>query len=197
MKRLLVIHGWGNHRDVGHWHRRLVAERRSRGDVVAYPQLPQSDTPVLSEWLEIVQAELDLLSEVNDGELIVIGHSLGCLTWLHAAQKIHYPEKVSRVMLVAPADSAQCSEVPTFQIDVHEQAVKTALHAAAHSTIIVGSDNDVEWTPQGIPATFSDPLDVPFVLIPGGGHIALHDGWGPWQGVIDWIDNPLADLSVR
>ena len=197
MKRLLVIHGWGNHRDHEHWHRRLVADRRRRGDAVAYPQLPNSDTPVLSEWLEIVQAELDMLHEVNDSELIVIGHSLGCLTWLHAVEQLNFPEKVSRVMLVAPADSDQCAEVPTFQIDVNKAGLKQALCDRADSTIIVGSDNDVEWTPRGIPATFSDPLEVPFVLIPGGGHIAMHDGWGPWQGVIDWIDDPNADLSIR
>lgn len=196
MKRLLIIHGWMNHRDVDHWHRRLVAERRRRGDVVAYPQLPEADLPNLSDWLAIVQSELDLLHEVNDRELIVIGHSLGCLTWLHAVQRLNFPEKISRVALVAPADPELCGDVSTFQLDVTNPAIKSALGETADSTIIIGSDND-EWTPRGIPATFSEPLDIPFKLIPSAGHISLHDGWGPWQGIIDWIDDPSADLTNR
>ena len=196
MKRLLIIHGWMNHREVDHWHRRLVAERRRRGDVVAYPQLPNADLPTLADWLEIVQTELDLLHEVNDSELIVIGHSLGCLTWLHAVQQLNFAEQISRVALVAPADPELCSDVSSFQIDVTDPAIKPALAKAAKSTIIIGSDND-EWTPRGIPATFADPLDLPLELIPGAGHISLHDGWGPWQGIINWIDDPEANLSVR
>ena len=196
MKRLLIIHGWMNHREVDHWHRRLVADRRNRGDVVAYPQLPNPDLPTLADWLNIVQAELDLLHEVKGGELIVLGHSLGCLTWLHAVQQLNFPEQISRVALVAPADPDLCGDVASFQIDVNDPAIKPALAKAAKSTVIIGSDND-EWTPRGIPATFSDPLDVPFELIPGAGHISLHDGWGPWQGIINWIDDPRADLTVR
>ena len=196
MKRLLIIHGWMNHREVDHWHRRLVADRRNRGDVVAYPQLPNPDLPTLADWLNVVQAELDLLNEVEGDELIVLGHSLGCLTWLHAVQQLNFPEQISRVALVAPADPDLCGDVASFQIDVNDPAIKPALAKAAKSTIIIGSDND-EWTPRGIPATFSEPLDLPFELIPGAGHISLHDGWGPWQGIINWIDDPRADLTVR
>jgi hypothetical protein len=35
------------------------------------------------------------------------------------------------------------------------------------------------------------------VIIEGGKHLSLQDGWGKWQGVIDWVNDPAAELSVR
>jgi hypothetical protein len=34
-------------------------------------------------------------------------------------------------------------------------------------------------------------------VIEGAKHLALSDGWGRWQGVIDWVSDPTADLTVR
>jgi len=136
------------------------------------------------------------LNEVGDGELIVLGHSLGCLTWLHIAQSDMLKEQASRVMLVAPADPELCGEVPDFQMDLSAAEVKSAAHKATQSTLLVGSESD-PWLPRGLESTYATPLDLPFVLIQGAGHFAVEEGWTPWQGVIDWVKDPSADLSVR
>jgi predicted alpha/beta hydrolase family esterase len=70
------------------------------------------------------------------------------------------------------------------------------LTKSAKSVQIVASDND-QWLPQGIQATFGEPLGIDPVVIPGAKHLSLADGWGRWQGVIDWVDNPSADLTKR
>ena len=196
MKRVLIIHGWGNERPEGHWHRLLATALRKEGHVVAYPQLPDTDLPSLAKWLAVLKVELDLLNEAGDGELIVFGHSLGCLTWLHIAQNNILKEQASRVMLVAPADPDLCGEVSDFQMDLSASAVKVAAHKAACSTLLVGSDAD-HWLPKGIDATYATPLDLPFVLIEGAGHFAVEEGWTPWQGVINWVDDANTDLSAR
>jgi len=196
MKRVLIIHGWGNERPNGHWHRLLATALRKDGHVVAYPQLPDTELPTLEKWLAVLKVELDMLNEVGDGELIVLGHSLGCLTWLHIAQSDMLKEQASRVMLVAPADPELCGEVPEFQMDLSAAEVKSAAHKAAQSTLLVGSDSD-PWLPRGLESTYATPLDQPFVLIQGAGHFAVEEGWTPWQGVIDWVKDPSADLSVR
>jgi predicted alpha/beta hydrolase family esterase len=196
VKRVLIIHGWGNERPVGHWHRLLATALRKEGHVVAYPQLPDTDLPSLAKWLAVLKVELDLLNEAGDGELIVFGHSLGCLTWLHLAQSEILKEQASRVMLVAPADPDLCGEVSDFQMDLSASAVKVAAHKAARSTLLVGSDAD-HWLPKGIDATYATPLDLPFVLIEGAGHFAVEEGWTPWQGVINWVNETNTDLSVR
>jgi predicted alpha/beta hydrolase family esterase len=196
MKRVLIIHGWGNERPEGHWHRLLATALRKDGHVVAYPQLPDTELPSLAKWLAVLRVELDMLKEAGDGELIVFGHSLGCLTWLHIAQSNMLKESASRVMLVAPADPELCGEVPDFQINLSDPLVKAAAHEAAGSTLLVGSDSD-PWLPRGLESTYATPLDLPYVLIQGAGHFAIEEGWTPWQGVINWINDPSTDLSVR
>jgi predicted alpha/beta hydrolase family esterase len=196
MKRVLIIHGWGNERPVGHWHRNLATSLRSEGHVVAYPQLPETELPSLDKWLAVLKTELDMLNEVGDGELIVFGHSLGCLTWLHITQSGILKEQVSRVMLVAPADPALCGEVPSFQLDLNSAYVKSAAHNAATSTLLVGSDLD-PWIPRGLEETFGKPLELPIEIIQGAGHFAVEEGWTPWTGVINWVKDPNTDLAVR
>lgn len=196
MKRVLIIHGWGNERPEGHWHRLLATALRKEGHAVAYPQLPDTELPTLAKWLAVLKVELDLLNEVSDGELLVFAHSLGCLTWLHISQSEILKEPASRVMLVAPADPDLCGEVPDFQMNLSAPEVKSAAHKAANSTLLVGSDSD-PWLPRGIEKTYATPLDLPFVLIPDAGHFAIEEGWTPWQGVINWVNDPSTDISAR
>ena len=196
MKRVLIIHGWGNERPVGHWHRLLAKELRQQGHIVAYPQLPDTELPSLDRWLAVLKVELDMLHEAGDGELIVFGHSLGCLTWLHITQSGMLQEQASRVMLVAPADPELCGEVPSFQMDLNAESVKTATRKGAAATLLVGSDSD-PWLPRGLEETFAKPLGLPFELVMGAGHFAVEEGWTPWAGVINWVADPNTDLSVR
>jgi predicted alpha/beta hydrolase family esterase len=196
VKRILIIHGWGNERPVGHWHRLLATQLRKQGHIVAYPQLPDTELPSLDKWLAVLKVELDMLRDAGDGELIVIAHSLGCLTWLHIAQSGILQEQASRVLLVAAADPHLCGEVPSFQLDLNSAQVKVAAHNAALATLFVGSDSD-PWQPRGVAETFAQPLDLPFVVIPGAGHFAVEEGWTPWTGAINWITDATADLAVR
>jgi predicted alpha/beta hydrolase family esterase len=196
MKRILIIHGWSNRRQPDHWQRNLAVTLRRAGHAVAYPQLPNTDTPVLDEWLEVVENELSMLDEISYDELVVFGHSLGCLTWLNAVKNASVKSNVSRVMLVAPADPALCDDAATFQLDLNDSSLKNAVHAVANSTLLVGSDGD-PWIPNGVQATFATPLDLPFVIVPGASHFAGEEGWGHWQGVVDWVTDPAADLSSR
>lgn len=197
-KRVLIIHGWGNHRPVDHWHRRLATSLRKQGHIVAYPQLPSSDFPVLADWLEVLETELALLGEVSDSELVVITHSLGCLTWINLTMQGLAPNDVSRVLMVAPPDPALCVGAETFMVDLADQAVSKAVHGAAKVTLLIGGDVD-PWLPKGLLETFGKPLDIPTIIYQGGGHMSPDDQppWGPWQGVIDWVNDPKASLLTR
>jgi predicted alpha/beta hydrolase family esterase len=70
------------------------------------------------------------------------------------------------------------------------------VRAAAKSIVLLGSDSD-PWSPSGIQRTFGDPLGLEARIIAGAKHFSKDDGFGPWQGVIDWVENPDADLMVR
>jgi predicted alpha/beta hydrolase family esterase len=161
---------------------------------VHYPQLPNPDEPRFAEWAEVALNELAQIAEANRGEeVVVIGHSLGAVTWLKLAAEGFAPDLVSRVLLVAPADPSLLIDIPDFMLDM--ETAGPAVRSVA-STTLIGSDED-PWQPNGIVETFGSVLDVPTVVIPGARHFSLSDGFGEWVGVINWVNDPASDLSVR
>ena len=196
MAKVLILHGWTNRRQQGHWQRHLATALRQQGHIVAYPQFPNPDEPKLDEWQELLVAELDILAEIESGETIVIGHSLGCINWIQGAATGLISNPVDRVLLVAPADPRMLGEVEGLKVDINDPSVAAAVHASTGQLIVLASDKD-KWTPRGIQATFGEPLGVSPVILPGAGHLSLDDGFGFWQGVIDWVNDPKADLTTR
>jgi predicted alpha/beta hydrolase family esterase len=196
MAKVLILHGWTNRRQPGHWQRHLANELRKQGHIVAYPQFPNTDQPKLGEWQELLAAELDILAEIESGETVVIGHSLGCINWIQGASTGLITKPVDRVLLVAPADPRVLGEVEGLQVDLTDPAVAAATHASTASLTIMASDKD-KWTPRGIHATFGEPLGLTPLILEGAGHLSLDDGFGHWQGVIDWVNDPKADLTRR
>lgn len=196
MAKVLILHGWTNRRQPGHWQRHLANELRKQGHIVAYPQFPNPDQPKLGEWQELLVAELDILAEIDAGETIVIGHSLGCINWIQGASTGLITTPVDRVLLVAPADPWVLGEVEGLQVDLTDPAVTAATNASAASLTVLASEKD-KWTPRGIYATFGEPLGLTPLIMPGAGHLSLDDGFGFWQGVIDWVNDPKADLTRR
>lgn len=192
MARLLINHGMGNWRWPDHWQRHLATAARNKGHLVSYVQFPNPDRPEIQDWQNLLVAETQLLQESGSGELLFVGHSLGSLNFLYAAQTGVLPARFDRVLLVAPADPALLPDLEIERIELS----KIDLTKVAKSIQIVASDND-QWLPEGIEATFGEPLGIEPVVIPGGKHLSLADGWGRWQGVIDWVDNPSADLTKR
>ena len=196
MAKVLILHGWTNRRQQGHWQRHLATALRQQGHVVVYPQFPNTDAPKLDEWQELLAAELDILAEVEGGETIVIGHSLGCINWIQGAATGLIAKPVDRLLLVAPADPRMLGEIEGLKVTLTDPEVASALHTSTASITILASDKD-KWTPRGIQATFGEPLGVEAVIMPGAGHLSLDDGFGHWQGVIDWVNNSKADLLQR
>jgi predicted alpha/beta hydrolase family esterase len=196
MAKVLILHGWTNRRQPGHWQRHLANELRKQGHIVAYPQFPNTDHPKLDEWQDLLAAELSILAEIEAGETVVIAHSLGCINWIQGASTGLIATPVDRVLLVAPADTRLLGEVENLNVDLTDPNVAAATHGSTASLTILASDKD-KWTPRGIQATFGEPLGLTPLILPGAGHLSLDDGFGYWQGVIDWVNDPQADLTKR
>lgn len=196
MARILLMHGWTNKRELGVWQRTLASALRHQGHQVLYPQFPETDNPTLEHWQELLLTELDILDEAGTGETIAIGHSLGCINWIQAAVEKKIVKPVDRLLLVAPADPKLLGEVKGLKVNLSAKKTKAAVEASARSITIVGSDAD-PWAPNGVQATFGDPLGVQAVILQGAKHFSKADGFSQWQGVIDWINDAKADLTVR
>jgi len=195
--RVLIIHGWTNRRPEGHWQRRMAAALREQGHLVSFPQLPNPDQPELQQWLEVLVAELEHMAEVPSRAsepLIVVAHSLGCVTWMQLADRGLLKEPADRVLLVAPPEPAPVSPVPSFVMDLSDGRAERVVKGSGREVVLVGSDADV-WQPSGIQAGVGDMIGLQAVVVPGAKHFSTLDGFSAWQGSIDWVNDSSADLT--
>lgn len=197
MARVIIGHGYTNVRPEGHWQRNLAQSLRSSGHQVFYPQFPSPEAPEAQTWQSLLIAETGLAAEIEGaGELIFVGHSLGSVNWLLAASREVLPATFDRVLLVAPADPSLLGRMRGFDLDLNDPNLAANVATATRSLTLIGSDSD-PWSPNGVQATFGDPLQSEAIITPGAKHFSKDDGFGPWQGVIDWVANPQADLTLR
>ncbi len=178
-RRFLVLHGWRNRRPVGHWQFWLTEQLRRRGEQVLYPQLPRTDEPQLTEWRELLAAELN---QLGDGERVVICHSLSCLLWAHAAPFLGEAARVDRLLWVAPpGPSAFVNAVATFapvRLDAD------SIVATAPERRLVCSDND-PYCSEGAERVYAS-LGFPATVLADAGHFNIAAGFGPWPAVERW-----------
>jgi hypothetical protein len=175
---IAILHGWqGN--DPEHWQPWLAAALAEAGREVRYPSLPGADRPDLDTWLAALDAALDGLS---DDSFDVVCHSLGVLLWLHHVHSGGGP-RPARVALVAPpSPHTQIPELASFLPVPFE--VDLVRHAA-EGTVLVATDDD-PYCPEGAAAAYGRPLKMPTTVIPGGRHLNVEAGYGPWPTMLDW-----------
>lgn len=200
MARIIFLHGWTNRRPAGHWMRIAATELRKTGHQVWYPQFPSPDTPKPDEWYQLLIAENEMMDEIQQGEKIAIAHSLGCLNWLVAALGNEFKNPFDRVLFVAPPDTQLTNQADGIEgdpMDLSNPAIVPAIHAAAKDFQIVASDND-HWLPRGIQQTYGDLWGMTPSIIPGAVHFSVEDGWGQWQGLLDWVESAnIKDLQTK
>ena len=96
-KRVLFIHGAGGYEE----DKRLVANLRDALGAaydVRYPKMPDEDSPEYEAWKDQIARELTAL----DGEVILVGHSLGASILLKYLSEEKVEKPIAGLFLVAP-----------------------------------------------------------------------------------------------
>ena len=178
----LILHGYENRRPEGHWQRWLAAELEGSGASVRYPQLPEPDDPVLDDWIAAIEHEL---GGTDPRSLTVVCHSLACAAWLALAARRAAAGRAdaaaSRLLLVAPVSGPVLRGIPQIAGFAHDG---DAVHSASEQVIVVSGDAD-PYCPEGAERLFAMPLEAEHVTVPGGGHLTIDDGFGPFPLVLD------------
>lgn len=182
----LILHGVENRRPLGHWQHDLAMSLREHGEQVFYPQLPDTDRPSLAAWTDAIAAELALMR----GEKILVCHSLASVAWMHAAAA---GAAADRVLLVSPPGPAAfdwnvITEFNPADLDL------AGLKPETGTVRLVCSDDD-PYCVEGAAQHYGRPLGCEVDEIPGGGHLALDDGYGPWPSALAWCLNPAKRLA--
>lgn len=182
-QNVLIVHGLGGS-GPDHWQTWLSRRLRERGLSVSYMDLPDPDAPALEPWVAGLDGEV---TRLGPEKLAVACHSLGAVTWLHLAARVHR-RLAERVLLVAPPSAGSgVEEIAEF---VPAPFDAEAVARAADSTRVVCADSGDPYRPEG-PELF-EPLGVPIDVVAGGGHLNTDAGYGAWPAVERWCLDPKA-----
>jgi predicted alpha/beta hydrolase family esterase len=182
----LILHGY-QASGPGHWQTWLAGRLRSGEATVAYPDLPDADSPQLQSWLDALAGELDALAEPP----VVLCHSLACLLWLHHAAD--GGAQASRVLLVAPPS-------PEIELEALQSFLPPPLDAGAlaasaqEGARLVCSDND-PYCPEGAANAYAR-LALPADVLPGTAHLNPDAGYGPWPAVEAWARDGATPVTA-
>jgi len=96
-KRVFIIHGWHGYPNEG-WFPWLKQELENKGFEVHVPEMPETDVPVISKWIN----HLNKIVKNPDKETYFVGHSIGCQAILRYIEKLENGIKIGGAVLVAP-----------------------------------------------------------------------------------------------
>lgn len=164
--RYLIVPGWHGSEDThwqSHWQRTLPnAMRVEQQDWVS---------PCQEDWI----AELDQAIRRSHEPVILIAHSLGCVTVAHWAARTHRSAPVMGALLVAPADVERQSCHPLLQA-----FAPIPLKLLPFPSVVVTSDNDHSCTPQRA-LSFAQKWGAETAVIAEAGHINPESGFTTWE----------------
>ncbi|HCJ27853.1 MAG TPA: alpha/beta hydrolase [Pseudomonas sp.] len=166
--RYLIVPGWQGSPDAhwqSHWQRSLPNSAR----------IEQTDwlNPRREQWV----AELDRSIAMSAQPVILVAHSLGCITVAHwAAQaSIDTLQRVRGALLVAPAD-VQRDGCP----DALRNFAPIPRQALPFPSLLIGSDNDAAAT-AGRAIELGLDWGSDTVILGGAGHINAQSGHTRWE----------------
>lgn len=166
--RYLIVPGWqGSPADhwQTHWQHCLPNARRVEQQNWAFPER--------NRWVQ----ELHQVIQEESGPIVVIAHSLGCITLAHWAHEAPAQalQRVRGALLVAPAD-VERSDCPKV---LHNFAPIPRTHLP-FASLVVGSDNDPAATPLRALELARDWNSEAAILV-GVGHINVKSGHHCWE----------------
>ena len=175
-KRVFLVHGWSG-KPSDDWFPWIRKELETRGFEFISPEMPDTDYPRISAWVEKLKVTIGNL----DKDTYFIGHSMGCQTIMRTIESLPGKEPCGGAVFVAgwiqmqkmPGLSLEEAEIvkPWIKGDVNFDKVKKRL---GHSVAIF-SDND-PFIPLSQDKLFKERLGSKTIIEHNKGHFRKEDG---------------------
>ena len=169
---IIIVPGWRDS-GPGHWQT-LWAD-----------SLPGAQRVVQDDWVSPTrQAWVGALSQLilkSPGPVVVVAHSLGCITTAHLP-----PEASARIqgaLLVAPADPERRGVLADFAPVPYQRL--------PYESILVASSND-PYCPVRTAGAYARAWGSQFVRLQDAGHINVEAGFGYWPLGLALVGSLLA-----
>jgi hypothetical protein len=134
------------------------------------------DSPNCDDWIETIDLAL---SGTDLSAVVLIGHSLGCSTIAHWANR--YKRIIKGAFLVAPSDL----EAPNYNFPTTGFA-PIPLNKLPFKSIVVASSNDI-WVSLERATEFANAWGSELINIGDAGHINVSSGFGQWNEGIEFL----------
>ena len=165
MTQYFIIPGLGNSGPL-HWQTWF----ENSGDTFTRIEQSEWEAPDCNTWVETI--ELALIG-ADLQQVVLIAHSMGCVTIAHWAKT--YQHRIKGALLVAPSDL----EMPAYTFP-STGFTPIPLQKLPFPSIVVASSNDI-WVSTERAQQFADAWGSSLVNIGEAGHINADAGYGEWQ----------------
>ncbi|OYU45090.1 MAG: alpha/beta hydrolase [Burkholderiales bacterium PBB4] len=170
--RIIIVPGW---RDSGPGHWQSLWADSLPGAV----RVVQDDwiSPTRRAWVSaLAQLILDA-----PGKVVVVAHSLGCITTAHLPADA--AARIKGALLVAPADPERRGVLADFAPVPYQRL--------PYESILVASTND-PFCPVRTAGAYARAWGSQFVRLPDAGHINVDSGHGHWPLGLALVSSLLA-----
>lgn len=164
MKRVIIIHCWEGFPDYC-WYPAAKKELENLGFEVLVPGMPDTKNPKLSAWMP----KLKEAAGAPDGDLYLVGHSIGAAAIMRYLETLTAGERIGGVVFVAGfTDNLGYKEVKTFfETPLDFEKIKSK---ARHFADIY-SDND-PYVSVKYAKILSEKLGAELIFKPGLKHFS-------------------------
>ena len=175
--RIIIVPGWRNS-SPEHWQS-LWAQTLPNVE-----RVEQDDwlTPKREDWVRALEALI--LSRPEP--VIVVAHSLGCITTTHLGAEA--AARIRSALLVAPADPERRAHLADF--------APVPYQLLPYRSVLVASSND-PYCPIRLAGAYARAWGSEFVRLQNAGHINVESGYGPWPLGFALLQSLIQDMQWR
>ncbi|WP_448058654.1 RBBP9/YdeN family alpha/beta hydrolase [Cellulomonas hominis] len=183
--RVVVLHGYqASPQD--HWFGWLGAELAADGVRVDVPELPVSHAPDPQRWVATARTAIGR----PDAATVIVAHSLGCVTALHALSGVEEPWTLGGLVLVAGFDRPLPDLPELDAFCAPRPDLPRIVAATAHRHVLASADDAV--VPVRFSRDLAAALAATLTTVPDAGHFLGVDGHTELPAVATLVRGSLA-----
>ncbi|MDH2622546.1 alpha/beta hydrolase [Acinetobacter baumannii] len=184
-KRIYIVHGYkANAFD--HWFSFIKKSLENTQVCVNIVQLPNSDNPNLSVWINCLK---DNISNINENTLI-IAHSLGCISTLNFLQNENFIS-LGGLALVS-GFYERLDPIPELDKFIDETRKDFYFSNKIIKKIVFLSNND-SYVPPILSLRLAKKLNSPYEIMESAGHFLSADGYDEFIELLNWVKEEFID----
>lgn len=178
MKNAVIVHGWGADSQ-SNWFPWLKAELRKKDFQVSVPNFPNTQYPILHEWLEHFKREIKI-----DNDTLFIGHSLGVSFILRLLEQVKENTLIKASFLVAGFERPLgIGEIKNF---VDKPFIWNKIKKSCTKFVVINSDND-EYIPLSIGKDLAQNLNTELIVEHNKGHLDNPTGFFSYPKLLEEV----------